>query len=278
MKLSDTRRNEFVPTLHKNKVHCVEAVNAMSVMKENCVDCIIADPPYNLSGNGGWEWEEKSWDIVNETWDNDSWSKYEKFTRAWMKQASKILRPEGTIWVFGSYHNTPYTNLAIREHGEILNEIVWFKRNAFPNMTGRRFTASHETILWGHLNGDEREYKFNYDVVKENLNCPEDSYTEGGKQMRSVWDIPTNKSKVEQTVDHPTQKPLRVYERIIHAATDTDDTVFIPFAGSGNAALSAKLNNRNYVALEVKAEYAKDAKEYIKRVEEKPDMVDSVYG
>jgi len=274
--LSDTHRREFPSRIQKNTIAAGEAIETMEVMEDNCVDCIIADPPYNLSDNGSWDWDEKQWDMVSEDWDNDEWSVYEKFTLQWMNEASRVLKPEGTIWTFCSYHNAPYVNLGVRDNGEVLNEIIWFKRNAFPNMSGSRFTASHETIYWGHLNGQDREYKFNYDDVKESLECPSDDYTEAGKQIRDVWDIPTNKTSVEQQSDHPTQKPLRVYERIIHAATDEDDLVFFPFVGSGNGALSAKLNDRAYFGIDNNVEYAKAASEYVSSIDQKPEMIEKI--
>ena len=274
--LSQTERREFSPPVRRNTIQAGEAIKTMEKMKDNTVDCIVADPPYNLSQNGEWDWDEKQWDMVSESWDEMGWGDYAEFTYKWITEAARILKPTGTIWVFASYHNSPFVNLAIREHGEILNEITWFKRNAFPNMSGSRFTASQETIYWGHLNGEDRQYKFNYDTVKESMECPEDQYTEAGKQIRSVWDIPTNKSSVEKEVDHPTQKPLRVYERIIPASTDEGDMVFVPFIGSGNAALSAKLNNRDYFGVDVNVEYAKNADEYVNSVDEKPDMIDSI--
>jgi len=271
--LSDSHRVEFAPQVRENVIRAGEAINTMETIADDTFDCIVADPPYNLSDNGNWNWEEKDWGMVSEDWDDDDWSVYEKFTKKWMSEAARVLKPTGTIWVFSSYHNNPYINLGIREHGEILNEIVWFKRNAFPNLTGRRFTASHETICWGHLNGDEREYNFNYDTIKEDFACPTDSYTDAGTQIRSVWDIPTSKSTVEQESDHPTQKPLRLYERIIHAGSDEDDFVFFPFTGSGNGPLSAKLNDRRYFGLDYNVEYAESAQEYVNSIDEKPSMV-----
>jgi len=274
--LSETERIQFPPKVQENTISPGEAINTMECISDDTFDCIIADPPYNLSDNGSWDWDEKDWGMVSESWDDMGWGNYAEFTYQWMTEASRVLKPSGTIWVFASYHNSPFVNLAIREHGEILNEITWFKRNAFPNLTGRRYTASQETILWGHLNDDDRDYQFNYETVKEEMDCPEDSYTEAGKQMRSVWDIPTNKSSIEQQSEHPTQKPLRLYERIIPAVTDEDDFVFVPFAGSGNAALSAKLNNRRYFAIDVDVGYAQQASEYVNSIDEKPPMVADV--
>jgi len=252
---------------------CLEVLERLDT---NSVDCVIGDPPYNLSPDAGdWEWEAKNWGITDEEWDSDTWDAYAQFTAAWIGECARVLRPTGTIWTFGSYHNTPYINLGYREHGEILNEIIWFKRNAFPNMSGRRFTASHETILWGHLNGDEREYTFNYEAVKA-MECPEDHFTEADKQIRTVWDIPTNKSEPERVVDHETQKPLRVYERLIHAATHEGDTILFPFLGSGAGAVSANLNNREYIGIERDPEYIEMAETFLETVTEKPEMVDAV--
>lgn len=250
-----------------------DCVEVMQELEEDSVDCIIADPPYNISLEAeDWDWKEKKWAMVDEEWDETSWAMYQKFTEAWIEQASKVLKPTGTIWTFTTYHNYPQVNLAYREYGEILNDIVWFKRNAFPNLSGRRFTASHETLVWGHLNGEDRDYKFNYEETKEwPLEC--DGINDEGKQVRSVWDIPTNKTKVEQQFDHPTQKPLRVLERLVRCSTDKDDVILDPFAGSGSTLVSANLNNRNYIGIEREEEYVELAEEFLETVTEKPEKV-----
>lgn len=271
-----------------NTIHNRNCIEGMKDLPENSVDLIIADPPYNLSKGNNWEWDNESdiegfggeWEKTMENWDQMGLGDYISFTTSWLSQAERVLKPSGSIWTFGSYHNIGVINLSYQTLGiEILNEIIWYKRNAFPNLSGRRFTASHETILWGHT-GDEdnREYTFNYELLKE-MELEEDNLNDGGKQVRTVWDIPNNKSKQElEHVDHPTQKPLRVLERIMLASTKKGDLCLVPFCGSGSACVSAKLNDRRYIGFDIEEEYIEMARTRIRKADEKPEQIQRVSG
>jgi DNA modification methylase len=160
------------------------------------------------------------------------------------------------MWIFGTYHNIGIINVICQKLGiEIINEVVWYKRNAFPNLSGRRLTASHETILWCNKGDKKREYYFDYDYAKES-GFAEDGLKTAGKQMRTVWDIPNNKRPNESIFGkHPTQKPLRVLERIIHLSSKEGDLVMTPFSGAGSECVAAKLAGRNYLGFEVDEEY-----------------------
>lgn len=247
--------------MERNKIIHDDCIEVMKELPKDSVDVIIAGPPYNCSREAGtWEWEEKEWSLLREDWDAFGWHNYRAFTNAWITEAARILKPTGTIWVFCSYHNAPYVNLAIREHGEILNQIAWYKRDAFVNQSGRRFTASHETIYWAHLNGDERDYYFDYDAMKDG-SFPTDRLKERGKQMRSVWDVPKAKKGWEKEYGtHPTQKPARLYERIIEASTEEGDLMFAPFLGAGTSAVVAKKMGRDYIGCDVNEEYLQIAR------------------
>ena len=139
---------------------------------------------------------------------------------------------------------------------EIINEVVWYKRNSFPNLSGRRLTASHETILWVHKGGEKnRKYTFNYDASKA-FSCPSDLLKEPGKQMRTVWDIPNNKSKEELKFgSHPTQKPLRVSERILAISGVKNGNLLVPFAGSGTEMVAGFEYGMNVFGYEINPEY-----------------------
>jgi len=133
--------------------------------------------------------------------------------------------------------------------------VIWYKRNAFPNLSGRRLTASHETILWCNKGEKKREYYFNYDYAKESA-FPEDGLKTPGKQMRTVWDIPNNKQGDESKHGkHPTQKPLRVIDRMIRLSSKKGDLIMTPFSGSGSECVAAKLAERNYLGFETDTEY-----------------------
>ena len=249
---------------------CLELIDRM--IKERIkVDCIIADPPYNLSKSKGLSMSNVNklkgfggdWKITNEDWDNMSFEDYWNFLYTWLKKSKQIMKPSSTIWVFGTYHNIGLVNTMFQLLNiEILNEIIWYKRNAFPNLTCSRFTASHESILWGHLPTEKNEYTFNYDIMKD-TDFPEDKLKEKGKQMRDVWDIPNNKTKEELQYKHPTQKPERLIRRCILASTKEGDLVFDPFGGSFTTAKVAKELGRRFISCDINDKYVEIGKKRI---------------
>lgn len=247
-----------------NKIYNEDCLIGMKNILDNSIDLIIADPPYNLSkgeklsinsttklsGMGG------NWNKVMENWDTMSFKDYLEFTKAWLTEAQRILKPTGSMWIFGTYHNIGFINVVCQELGiEIINDVVWYKRNAFPNLSGRRLTASHENILWCNKGGKKREYFFNYEYSKNAL-FPEDKLKQPEKQMRTVWDIPNNKEKNEyKWGKHPTQKPLRILNRIINISSHPNDIILTPFSGAGSECVAAKKLNRNYIGFEINKEY-----------------------
>lgn len=226
------------------------------------VDLIIADPPYNaskgnalsldsgmLAGTGG------SWRKIGQVWDDMSLEDYLAFTMNWLTEARRILKQTGSMWVHGTYHNAGITNVAMQLLGiEIINEIVWYKRNSFPNLAGRRLTASHETILWAHRGG-KREYRFNYEHSKCG-DFSDDDLKAPGKQMRTVWDLPNNKPRHEQAHGkHPAQKPVRLARRLIQLSAQPGDLCVVPFAGSGTECVAAREEGLHYIGFDTDAAY-----------------------
>ena len=237
----------------------IDAFTGFSLLPNNCVDLIIADPPYNLSKGGNWAWDNSvslpglggDWKKVMEDWDDHELIGYWRFTYAWLREAKRVLKPTGSMWVHGTYHNSGIVNFAMQLLSiEIINEVIWFKRNAFPNLSGRRLTASHETIFWAHTGGKTRQYYFDYATVKDG-DFPEDSLKKPGKQMRTVWDIPNNKRKEErQFGTHPTQKPMRLTERLLLISSFPGAICLVPFGGSGSECIAAKKLGRHFIAFE----------------------------
>lgn len=246
-------------------VHTADFFEVAPSLSDDSVDLVIADPPYNLSKGGEWSWEGTvdlpgfggSWEKTMAEWDDMSLSDYVEFTLAWLSEIRRVLAPTGSLWVHGTYHNIGIVNVAMQLLNiEILNEVIWYKRNAFPNLAGTRLTASHETILWAHTGEGEREYTFNYELSKEMV-CPEDHLKKPGKQMRTVWDIPNNKGKEELKFgSHPTQKPLRLLRRMVSISASSDDLLLAPFAGVGSECVAAAEHGLDFIGFEIDEEYA----------------------
>lgn len=257
-----------------------ECVTEMRKMPDSFIDLVIADPPYNLSKGGEWKWDNSvelkgmggNWNKVMQEWDDYSLETYMTFTKEWLTEIKRILKPTGSMWIFGTYHNIGIINVMCQMLGiEIINEVIWYKRNAFPNLAGRRLTASHETILWCNKGGKTREYYFDYEYSKtgdfsyDRLKAPD-------KQMRTVWDISNNKEKSELIYGkHPTQKPIRILKRMIRLSSKSGDFVFTPFAGSGSECVAAKMTGRKYIGIEIDNTYCKLAQTRLEHTEENVD-------
>jgi site-specific DNA-methyltransferase (adenine-specific) len=190
---------------------------------------------------------------------------YFAFTRAWLAQVKRVVRPTGSLWIHGTYHNIGIINFAMQMLSiEIINEVIWYKRNSFPNLSGRRLTASHESILWAHTGGEKkRRYYFNYEASKE-MSSAEDQLKFEGKQMRTVWDVPNNKKREELTFGkHPTQKPVRLLKRMLEISARSGELLLAPFAGSGSDCVAAQELGINFIGFETDPEFVRISNERI---------------
>ena len=263
-----------------------DCISNMRNLPDSCVDLIIADPPYNLSKGRDWKWDNSAvlagmggnWNKVMESWDDFTLETYFSFTIAWLKEAQRILKSTGSMWIFGTYHNIGIINLICQMLKiEIINEVIWYKRNAFPNLSGRRLTASHETILWCNKGGKKREYYFNYEYSK-NGDFSGDGLKNVGKQMRTVWDIPNNKEREELKYGkHPTQKPIKILTRMILLSSKEGDIVMTPFAGAGSECVAAKQSKRHFIGFEIDEGYCDIANERLKHACVNSDMQMSIF-
>ena len=258
---------------------CIEEMRRLS---DNSFDVAIADPPYNVSKGGNWSWENSAnrpgfggnWSKVMAGWDNMSLVLYLEFSLAWLSELKRVVRPTGSIWVHGTYHNIGIINFVMQLlEVEIINEVIWYKRNSFPNLSGRRLTASHETILWAHTGSTKsRKYCFNYEKSKD-LSFPEDLMKKAGKQMRTVWDVPNNKERHELAHGkHPTQKPLRLSRRMLALSAFPGCRIIVPFAGAGTECVAAKEMGYEYLAFETNPEYVEIVNRRLTSVEPHLDV------
>jgi len=246
-----------------------DCIEAMRTLPDNSVDCVFADPPYNLQLGGDLNRPDGSQvDAVTDEWDRfDNFRAYDDFTRAWLAEARRVLKPDGSLWVIGSYHNIYRVGAILQDTGFwILNDIVWRKTNPMPNFKGTRFTNAHETLIWASM-GEKARYHFNYRAMKT-LNDE--------LQMRSDWVIPIcaggERLKENGKKAHPTQKPEALLYRVLLAATEKGDVVLDPFFGTGTTGAVAKRLGRNWIGCERKSFYREVA---LKRIEKELPLDES---
>jgi modification methylase len=247
-----------------------DSIELLAQMPESSVDLIFADPPYNLQLKNELHRPDNSRvDAVDDDWDKfESFRHYDDFTRAWLAEARRVLREDGSLWVIGSYHNIFRVGAALQDLGFwILNDVIWCKSNPMPNFRGRRFTNAHETMIWAAKDKDAR-YTFNYEAMKA-LN--------DDLQMRSDWVMPicSGNERLKDSEGrkaHPTQKPEALLHRVILAASRPGDVVLDPFLGSGTTAAVAKRLGRHYIGFERDEGYADIARKRIAKVQAARDL------
>ncbi|MCL4400092.1 site-specific DNA-methyltransferase [Patescibacteria group bacterium] len=217
---------------------------------------IFADPPYNLSNGGFTVHAGKRVSVNKGEWDKSRGFEDDyNFHYKWLGACRRVLKPGGTLWVSGTYHSIYQCGHAMQALGyHILNEISWFKPNASPNLSGRYFAASHETLIWARKD-EKAKHTFNYKLMKEGDWHLEDFIKKPGKQMRSIWAIGTPKNAEKKFGKHPTQKPLALLNRIILASTNKGDIVLDPFTGSSTTGISAVQNDRKFIGMDTEKKY-----------------------
>ena len=260
-----TKTKEVAATaLPLNQILAGDCVAQMNALPAGSIDLIFADPPYNLQLKGDLHRPDNSLvDAVDDHWDQfTSFATYDAFTRDWLAAARRLLKPNGAIWVIGSYHNIFRLGAELQNQGYwILNDVVWRKSNPMPNFRGKRLTNAHETLIWAGRD-ETAKYTFNYEALKA-LN--------DGVQMRSDWVLPlcTGHERLkDENGDkaHPTQKPESLLHRVLVATTNPGDVVLDPFFGTGTTGAVAKMLGRNFIGIEREEAYRRAAQDRIDRV------------
>jgi modification methylase len=223
-----------------------DCVEELAGLPADSVDLIFADPPYNLQLSGELlRPNNTKVDGVDNDWDQfDDFAAYDAFTRAWLAECRRVLKPEGSLWVIGSYHNIFRVGTALQDLGFwVLNDVIWRKTNPMPNFRGRRFTNAHETMIWCSKSQASKRYTFNYD----------------------------ERLKVDGQKAHPTQKPESLVSRIILSTSRPGDLVLDPFLGSGTTAAMSKRFSRRFIGIERDAGYAELARKRVEAIEQLTD-------
>ncbi len=240
---------------------CLESIRSWP---DDCIDHCIADPPFGIaSGRGrhnkrGLGWAFSSHVTIQEAWDQFGEDEYLQFTVDWLREVCRVVKPNGNILVFGTFHNIYLLGFVLGHllDRRILNSVVWFKPNAQPNITARMLTESTEQIIWAVNETPKRAKKwtFNYWDAKE---------MNGGRQMRNLWEFPVTAKRERVNGPHPSQKPLALLERAVLLASQPGDLLLDPFGGSGTLAVAAAANDRRWLLIESVPEYAELARRRI---------------
>ncbi|ADO43877.1 site-specific DNA-methyltransferase [Ketogulonicigenium vulgare] len=241
-----------------------DCIDAMRALPDASIDLIFADPPYNLQLKGELHRPDNSRvDAVDDHWDQfDSFAAYDAFSRAWLAEARRLLKPNGAIWVIGSYHNIFRLGAELQNQGYwLLNDVIWRKSNPMPNFRGKRLTNAHETLIWA-AKSENAKPTFNYEALKA-LN--------EGVQMRSDWVLPICTGHERLKGDdgakaHPTQKPESLLHRVLIGTTNPGDVVLDPFFGTGTTGAVAKMLGRHFIGIEREESYRKVATRRLAKV------------
>lgn len=240
--------NLYHKTEYTNLIYA-DAFQYMAKLPNNCIDVLITDPPYFLSNGGISNSGGKIVSVDKGDWDKNQ--DPEQFYRELIIAAQRLLKKDGTIWIFGSMHNIYLVGYLLEKYNfKILNNITWQKTNPAPNLSHRMFTHSTETIIWARKSQSSHQI-YNYELMKNRNN---------GHQMKDVWQT-SNTGKCEKRFGkHPTQKPISVMKRIIEATTNEDSIILDPFVGSGTTIIASELLQRHSIGIDNNEEYLAIAK------------------
>ncbi len=232
-----------------------DALNTLNQIENNKYDLIFVDPPYFLSNDGVTCASGKMVSVNKGEWDKSKgFSEDTSFIDSWLKACKRVLKENGSIWVSGTLHNIYKVGYLLEKNGfHIINDIIWFKPNAPPNLSCKYFTHSHEVVLWARKSKIS-QHTFYYEKMKK-WNNPKDKLKNTDKQMRSVWSIPLIPNREKKFGKHPTQKPLELLNRIISASSNEEDFILDPFAGSGTTGIVCDILNRKFNGIESNVEY-----------------------
>ena len=234
--------------MNKQNLKKGDCIKLLKKLDDASVDIIFADPPYNLSGEKNQTVKSGKFATLNKgNW--DFIDDIHNFNEEWIFECIRVLKDDGTLWISGTLHNHPSVGITLKKLGLwIINDVIWFKRNAPPLLQTNRLAPSTE-LIW--IAAKSKKYFFNYHLGKV-LN--------GGKQMRNLWEINAQRHKTS----HPTEKPENLLERIILLGSKEGDTILDPFMGSATTGVVAKRLNRNFIGFEKDEEYYKLSKERIR--------------
>ncbi len=255
-----------------NKIFNEDMLTGMDKVPDGSIDLIIADPPYCLGKDYG-----------NNS-DKLKPGEYLKWSKRWIDAIVPKLKTTGSFYIFLTWRYSPEIFSYIKTKLIMINEIIWDRR--VPSMGGstRRFSSVHDNI---GLFAKSKKYYFNIDAVR----IPYDARTkkartrsifvgkkwlEVGYNPKDVWSVTRLHKQDPERVEHPTQKPLILIERMIKASSPKGGTVLDPFMGSGTTAVACYYLNRHYIGFEINPNYCELIKKRLKKLKEQLPLFDKI--
>lgn len=224
------------------KIEQADSLNYLESLEANSVDLIIADPPYNLNKDYG----NKS--------DSMSFDEYINFTYKWVSQAERILKPNGTIYVFMGFRFISYLYQILEKENNLnfVNWICWHYTQGVGKKKG--FSPRHEDIL---MFSKGKKHTFNLDEIRVPQKYYRSRNNMRGANPGDVWQFSHIHYCQDNRQNHPTQKPEGLIERMVLASSKQDDLVIDPFSGSGTTLRVCQQLNRRCIGIELNEEYVK---------------------
>jgi DNA modification methylase len=213
-------------------------------LSDNSIDLILTDPPYNLSGYSTGN-IDVSW---HKTFNNDlaEWDMNSFEPKEWVTEFKRIIKPTGNIFAFTSYNLMGKWHEAFDPEFDTFQYMVWHKTNPAPKIRRAGFLNSCELIICAWNKG----HTWNFSSQKDMHNFIETPICMGNERLKNPL--------------HPTQKPVKVLERIVRMATNEGDMIFDPFMGVGSTGVASLNLGRKFIGFELDKPYYDAA---VKRLE-----------
>ncbi len=219
---------------------CGDAVEALAALPPAQADLVIADPPYNLGKDFG------------ASQDRLSREAYRDFTRAWLREAVRVLKPQGSLYIFMGVGFIARLQVMLEEEfGLCCNGwIVWHYTQGMGRKRG--FSPRHEDILHVVRGPD---FTFDLDAVRVPQKYFRRRNNMAGANPGDVWQFSHVHYCSAEREPHPTQKPEALIERMVRASSKPGDLVLDPFLGSGTTARVAQALGRRWIGIELNPDY-----------------------
>lgn len=245
-----------------NRIYQMDCIEGMKHLPANSIRNVLADPPYNIAKEGAKVNLKKGYKAINESWDYIE--DYETFTTHWLRECIRVLKPGGSILCYGSHHSIFITGYVMKQMGfKIKTQYVWKKKNPPPSFLGTNPTYATEFIIWATKPDGLTTYNLDYaKAINE------------GKNIQNILETALTPKREKTHGKFPCQKPLQLAVKLIQLHSNINDTILIPFCGSGTEAVASVLTNRSFISFETKREYIELANNRLDDIDTSKSLVD----